>query len=144
MTRRLAWLSILLTLVPPAGAMAAERLARPNRLHVGRVKSVDPRGDRLVVEGMFHDRSFREIPVRLEPGTPVINPDMVNRARVARREEIRPGDYVALECEESEGRHTARKVTITSTEEEERLQRAFGKGRRVPPRGMRGTGGDLR
>jgi len=47
---------------------------------------------------------------------------------------------VALECAESGKRHTARKVTITSTDEEERLQRAFMKARRGAPPGLRGTG----
>lgn len=54
----------------------------------------------------------------------------------------RPG-YVALDCGESGKRHTARKVTITSTEEE-KLQRAFAKARRSAPPGLRGTGGGPR
>lgn len=144
MTRQLAWLAILLPLVPLASAMAADGYALLNRMHVGRVKAVDASGDRLVVEGMFHDRSFREILVSLEPDTAIINPDLMNSTRAVTRGEIRPGYYVALDCADSGRRHIARKVTITSTEEEEKLQRAFAKARRSAPPGLRGTGGGPR
>lgn len=128
----------------PTWAVAADGFALLNRMHVGRVKSVDLSRNRLVIEGMFHDRSFREIPVVLESGASIINPDLMNRTRVASPGEIRQGYYVALDCGESGKRHTARKVTITSTEEEERLQRAFAKARRLAPPGLRGTGGGPR
>lgn len=111
-----------------------------NRMHVGRVKAVDPRGSGLIVEGMFHDRSFREISISVEPEASIINPDVMNRTRLVGREAIRPGYFVALECAESGKRHAARKVTITSTEQEEKLQRAFAKARRAAPPELRGTG----
>ncbi len=129
-----------LLLLLPSWVAAVDGVALLNRMHVGRVKTVDPTGSRLIIEGMFHDRSFRDIPVILEPDAPVSNPDLMNRTRAATRREIRPGYYVALECAESGKRHTARKVTITSTEEEERLQRAFMKARRGAPPGLRGMG----
>jgi hypothetical protein len=113
-------------------------------MHVGRVKSVDPGENRLILEGMFHDRSFREIVVDLERDTPVINPDVMNKVRVAKRGDIRPGYYVALECTESGKRHAARKITITSTEQEEKLQREFLRASRGAPPGLRGTGGEPR
>ncbi len=141
MTRQLAWLPILLTLVPPATGMAADGLALLNRMHVGRVKAVDPSGRRLVIEGMFHDRTYREISVSLEPDTAILNPDLMDRTRPVVPGEIRPGYYVALECVERGKRHIARKVTITSTEEEDRLQRALMKGKRADPPELRGSGG---
>lgn len=144
MTRQLAWLPILLTLVPPATGMAADGLALLNRMHVGRVKAVDTKEGRLVIEGMFHDRSFREIPVILRADASIINPDLMNRAREVSRQAIRPGYYVVLDCADSGQRHTARKVTITSTEEEEKLQRAFMRRARTAPPGLRGTGGGPR
>ena len=124
----------------PAWAMAADGFALLNRMHVGRVKAVDPAAGRLVVEGMFHDRSFRDIPVTLEPDAPIINPDVMNRTRAVPRGDIRLGYYVALECGETGKRHTARKVTITSTTEDERLQRALLRASRGAPPGLRGTG----
>lgn len=140
MRPRLAWIGVLPALVLPAWAVAADGFVLLNRMPVGRVKAVDPNGDRLIVEGMFHDRSFREIAVSLEPDAPIINPDVVNRARPMARGEIRPGYYVALDCADSGKGHTARKVTITSTEEEEKLQRAFLRASRGAPPGLRGTG----
>ncbi len=134
----------MLFLALPMWAAAADGFALLNRMHVGRVKAVDSGGVRLIVEGMFHDRSFREIPVVLESGASIVNPDLMNRARVVSAGEIRPGDYVALDCGESGKRHTARRVTITSSEEEEKLQRAFAKARRSAPPGLRGTGGGPR
>ncbi len=121
-------------------ADAADGFAMLNRMHVGRVKAVDPRGSGLIVEGMFHDRSFREISISVEPEASIINPDVMNRTRLVGREAIRPGYFVALECAESGKRHAARKVTITSTEQEEKLQRAFAKARRAAPPELRGTG----
>ena len=129
-----------LLLILPSWVGAADGVALLNRMHVGRVKAVDATGSRLIVEGMFHDRSVRDIPVILEPDTLVSNPDLMNRTRAATRREIRPGYYVALECVENTKRHTARKVTITSTDEEERLQRALMKARRGAPPGLRGRG----
>jgi hypothetical protein len=125
-------------------AAATDGGALLNRKHVGRVKAVNPSEGRLVVEGMFHDQSFREIPVVLEPDAPIINPDLMDRTRAVTRREIQPGHYVVLECEETGGRHVARKVTITSTEEEEKIQRALFKARRGPRPRLRGTGGDPR
>lgn len=144
MTRRFTWVGILASLILPDGLAAADGVALLNRMHVGRVKTVDPTGSRLIIEGMFHDRSFRDIPVILEPDAPVSNPDLMNRTRAATRREIRPGYYVALECAESGKRHTARTVTITSTEEEERRQRALLRASRAAPPGLRSTGGELR
>jgi hypothetical protein len=129
-----------LLLLLPSWMAAEDGAALLNRKHVGRVNAVDLRGNRLIIEGMFHDRSFRDIPVILEPDAPVSNPDPMNRTRAATRREIRPGYYVALECAESGKRHTARTVTITSTDAEERLQRALVKARRGAPPGLRGTG----
>ncbi|MBI3121535.1 MAG: hypothetical protein HYZ03_04550 [candidate division NC10 bacterium] len=140
MRAQLAWLAILPTLVPLTSATAADGIALLNRMHVGRVKSVDPGGGRVVVEGMFHDRSFREISVSLEADAPVIDPNVTNRTQRVARKDIRPGYYVALECTESGKRHAARKVTITSTEQEEKLQRAFLRASRGAPPGLRGTG----
>lgn len=128
-------------LVLPSWGAAADGYALLNRMHVGRVKAVDASGSRLIIEGMFHDRSFREIAVDLEPEASILDPDVVNRSRTVRRERIRPGYYIALECVESGKRHAARKVTITSTEQEEKLQRAFAKARRTAPPGLRGMGG---
>lgn len=128
----------------PASAPAADGFALLNRMHVGRVKTLDPGGNRLLVEGMFHDRSFREILVSLEPDAPIFNPDLTNRTRVVGRGEIRPGYYVALECAEEGKRHVARTVTITSTDQEEKLQRAFAKERRAAPPELRGEGGGPR
>ncbi|HSD51406.1 MAG TPA: hypothetical protein VLG48_08360 [Candidatus Methylomirabilis sp.] len=143
MTRRFAWIGVLAILIPSNGSGAADGVALPNRLHVGRVKTVYATGSRLIIERMFHDRSFREIRVILEPDAPVINPDLMNRAQAISPKEIRPGYNVALECAESGKRHTARKVTITSTEEE-RLQRALLRASRAGPPGLRSTGGGLR
>lgn len=134
----------MLVLVLSAWVAAADGFALLNRMHVGRVKAVESNGNRLLVEGMFHDRSFREIPVNLEPDGVIINPDLMNRTRRAGRRDIRPGYYVALECTESGRRHTARTVTITSTEQEEKLQQAFAKGRRAAPPELRGMGGGPR
>ena len=131
-------------LVLPTWTAAVDGFALLNRAHVGRVKAVELNRGRLVVEGMFHDRSFREIPMMLEADAPIINPDLMNRTRAVTRGEIRQGYYVALDCGETGKRHTARKVTITSTEEEEKLQRAFAKGRRSAPPGLRGMGGGPR
>ncbi|MBI4537439.1 MAG: hypothetical protein HY712_05730 [candidate division NC10 bacterium] len=144
MIRQLAWLSILLSLVPAARASAAEGFALLNRKHVGRVKAVEASGNRLVIEGLFHDRRFREIPVSLEPDAPIINPDIMNPTRVVGREAVRPGDYVVLECGETGKRHIARNVTIASTEVEEKLQRGLYKAGRAAPPGLRGTGGGPR
>src|SRR5574341_675417 len=113
-------------------------------MHVGRVKAVDLGENRLIIEGRVHDRSFRDIPVTLEPDAPIIDPDLMNRTRAVPRGDIRPGYYVALECGETGKRHTARKVTITSTEEEERLQRALLRASRRAPPGLRGTGSGMR
>ena len=126
--------------LPASVADAADGFALLNRMHVGRVKSVDPSGSGLIIEGMFHDRSFREIAVILEQEAPVINPELMNRTRPATPGEIRPGQYVALECIESGARHIARNVTITSSEGEESLQRALLKRGRGAPPGLRGTG----
>ena len=134
----------LLFLVLPTWAVAADGFALLNRMHVGRVKAVDPSGSRLVIEGMFHDRSFREIAVSLEPDAPIFNPELTNRVQRVGRRDIRPGYYVALDCAESGSRHTAREVTITSTEQEQALQRAFMRASRGAPPGLRGTGGDPR
>jgi hypothetical protein len=144
MTRRFTWVGVLAILILPDGSAAADGVPPLNRMHVGRVKTVDATGSRLIIEGMFHDRSFRDIPVILEPDAPVSNPDLMNRTRAATRREIRPGYYVALECAESGKRHTARRVTITSTEDEERLQRAFARARRTAPPALRGMGTGLR
>ncbi len=130
----------MLLLILPNRVAAADGIALLNRMHVGRVKAVGPGGSRLVVEGMFHDRSFREISVRLDPGVSIINPDVTNRTRPVGREAIRPGYYVALECAETGKRHAARKVTITSTEQEEKIQRGLLKASRGAPPGLRGTG----
>jgi hypothetical protein len=113
--------NVLLLLLPSWG-MAADGFALLNRMHVGRVKTVDPTGSRLIIEGMFHDKSFRDISVTIEPDAPILNPDMMARSRGVVRRDIRPGYYVALECTESGKRHSVGKVTITSTEEEERMQ----------------------
>lgn len=141
MIARVAWVVLLPPLILPTGAGAADGFALLNRMHVGRVKSVDVSANRVVIEGLFHDRSFREIPVVLESGASIVNPDLMNRTRVASPGEIRPGYYVALDCGESGKGHTARKVTITSTEEEERRQRALLKRSRPAPPGLRGMGG---
>lgn len=141
MRAQLAWLAILPTLVPlTKAADAADGFALLNRMHVGRVKAVEPGGSLLVIEAMFHDRLFREISVSLEPDTPIIDPNVTNQTQRVARKDIRPGYYVALECAESGKRHAARKVTITSTEQEEKLQRAFLRASRGAPPGLRGTG----
>ncbi len=132
----------MLFLMLPTWTVAANGFALLNRLHVGRVKAVDP--SRLVIEGIFHDGSFREIPTILEPDAPIINPDLVDRTRKLTRGEIRPGYYVAPERGDSGNRHTARKLTITSTEDEEWLQRASANARRAAPPGLRGTDGGPR
>ncbi len=121
MRSRLLWVSLVSVLVLPSWGDGEGGLALLNRMHVGRVKSVDPSGNRLVIEDKFHDRSFGEISVSLEPDASTINPELMDRAREVSRQEIRPGDYVALDCVESGKRHTARRVTITSTEEEEKI-----------------------
>ncbi len=130
----------LLLLILPNRVEAADGLALLNRKHVGRVKAVALRGSLLVVEGMFHDRSFREISVRLDSGVSIINPDVMDRARPVGREAIRTGYYVALECAETGKRHAALKVTITSTGAEEKIQRALLKASRAALPGLRGTG----
>jgi hypothetical protein len=129
-----------LFLILPTWAAGADGYALLNRMHVGRVKAVDSSGSSLIIEGMFHDRSFREIAVTLEPEAPIVNPALMNRTQPATQGEIRPGYYVVLECVDNGKRHVARKVTITSTEEEEKLQRAFLKRSRAAPPGLRGTG----
>ncbi len=139
MIRRMLVGNALLLLLP-SWVAAADGVALLNRMHVARVKAVDLRENCLIIEGMFHDRSFRDTPVILEPDAPISNPDLMNRIRAATRREIRPGYYVALECAERGKRHTARKVTITSTDEEERLQRAFMKASRGAPPASRAMG----
>lgn len=133
-------MGVLPALILPVWAEAADGFALLNRMHVGRVKAVDPGGGRLVVEGMFHDRSFREIAVCLEPDVPIFNPELTNRVQRVGRRDIRPGYYVALDSAESGSRHPAREVTITSTEQEQALQRAFMRASRGAPPGLRGTG----
>lgn len=140
MKRRFPWVRVLATLTLPDWSVAADGFALLGRGHVGRVKAVDPSGARMVVDGVFHDNLFREIPVILVPAAPIISPDVVNRTRRVSPGEIRPGKYAAPECVESGKRHAARKLTITSTEEEERMQRAFMKAGRDGPPGFRDTG----
>jgi hypothetical protein len=140
MKRRFAWVGALAILFLAQWAVTVHGFSLLNRMHVGRVKTVDATGSRLIIEGMFHDRSFRDIPVILEPDAPISNPDLMNRTRAGTQREIRPGYYVALECAESGKRHTARKVTITSTDEEERLQRAVARAQRRGPPALRGIG----
>lgn len=140
---RVLWMlipgTILLALVPTPVAAADGPLHK--RTHIGRVKTVDPGGSRLGVEGMFHDGTYREIWVTLEPDAAVIHPDLMNPRREVPAGAIRPGDYIALECAETGKRHTARRVTITSTETEERLGRALMQRRRAAPPELRGMGG---
>src|SRR5574341_136495 len=57
-------------------------------MHVGRVKAVDLGENRLIIEGRFHDRSFRDIPVTLEPDAPIIDPDLMNRTRAVPPEAV--------------------------------------------------------
>jgi hypothetical protein len=133
-----------LLLLLPSSVAAADGVALLSRMHVGHVRTVDATGIHLIIEGMFHDGSVRDIPVILEPDAPVSNPGLMNRTPAATRREIRPGFYVALECAENGKRHTARKVTITSMDEEERLQQALMKARRGAPPGLRGMGSGSR
>jgi len=141
---RFSSVGVLASLILPTWSVAAGGSALLNRTHVGRVKAVDPSASSLFVEGMFHDKLFRQIPVALEPEAAIINPDVMDRTRSVTRGDIRPGYYVALECTETGRRHAAWRVTITSTTEEEGLQRALMQAGRAAPPGLRATGGSPR
>ncbi len=65
MKRRFAWVGALTILFLAQWAVTVDGFSLLNRMHVGRVKKVDATGSRLIIEGMFHDRSFRDIPVIL-------------------------------------------------------------------------------
>lgn len=144
MKLRFGWVGVLAILFVAQWSVTAHGFSLLNRMHVGRVKTVDGAGSRLIIEGMFHNRSFRDISVTLEPDALIINPGMTDHSRRVERRDIRPGYYVALECTQSGKRHSAGKVTITSTDEEERLQRSIMRRGRVEPPAIRGMGGGLR
>jgi hypothetical protein len=58
MTPRLAWLAIPPALTPLAPAVAADGVAQLNRLHVGRVETVEAMKSHRIIQRMTHDQAL--------------------------------------------------------------------------------------